>query len=108
MRAACRGLIARLRRHCDNRGIKPPTIALRRFATLRWVESQWHLRDRMTVDRDETLEMLAYRLQLDRLERGTPLCGPDLPDCIHADADLAELAPWPDAPLMLGFRDMAD
>lgn len=106
MRPACRNLIARLRLHCAQIGIKPPAVALRRYASLRWLESQWYVRHRITRDRAEDAELLAYRLRLDKLERGTPLCGPDLADVVRPDVPDDVLAPWPDGPLMVGMRDL--
>lgn len=107
MRPACRALLARLRQHCGVTGIKPPVIALRRYASLRFLESQWPLRARMTPARADVLEMLSYRLRLDKLERGTPLCGPDLANCVRESVADDVLAAWPDGPLMVGMRDLA-
>lgn len=107
VRHAVRSLVGRLRAHCDQIGIRPPLRALRHYAVLRYLEATWWQRDKLTEDRADLLESYAYRLKLDSLRPGTPLCGPDLPDCVHGEADLSVLADWPDAPLMLSFRDLA-
>lgn len=107
MRPAARSLIARLEQHCAHVGINPPRYVLRRYATLRWLDAKWWLRARLDPDRHEVLADIAAGLRLDRLQRGTPLCLPDLPRCIRGSVDLAALADWPDAPLMVGMEDIA-
>ena len=105
-RSETAGLIARLRAHCEQIGINPPDRALRRYASLRYIEAHWWLASSVTADRLELLETLAFRLRLDRLERGTPLCGPDLANCVRGLVADSVLAAWPDAPLMDSLRDL--
>jgi hypothetical protein len=106
MRPSARSLIARLEQHCAQVGINPPRYVLRRYATLRWLDAKWWLHAKLDADRHEVLADIAAGLQLDRLQRGTPLCLPDLPRCIRDSVDLAALADWPDAPLMVGMEDI--
>lgn len=105
MRERCRWLIVRLRTHCDQLSIKPPTAALRRYATLRHLESCWWLASRMTEERRELLEELAERLRLDEPAQDTPLCSPDLADSIWQRIDPAHYARWA-GPLMISMRDL--
>lgn len=101
-REETRSLLARLRLHCEICGMRPPAVALRRYASLRWVESRWYLEKDMDQDRRDLLESLAAKLRLFDLRPDSPLCRPDLPDCTMPQ----DGAPWPDAPLMIGVRDL--
>lgn len=76
---------------------------MRRYASLRWIESRWYLEKDMEQDRRDLLETLAAKLRLFDIDPGSPLCVPDLPDCVMP----AKAAPWPDdEPLMIGVRDL--
>ena len=106
MRLKVRALAGRLRTHCEQIGIAPPDIALRRYATLRYIESCWWLRDKMTADRQEVLDDLAERLRLDAPTRDTPICSPDLADSVWQRVSPASYAPWADNALMVSMRDL--
>lgn len=104
-RAQTRALRARLTEHCAGAGINPPALALRRYASLRWLESRWWLRDKMYNERKDLLEDLAFRLRLDKLQPGTPMVAPDLPDCLLPVCGLACRA-WGGVECMAGMRDL--
>ena len=106
MKPAIRSLMARMRAHCDQIGIRPPDAALRHYALLRWLESCWWLAPKINPDRAEMLADFAYRLRLHELKRGTPLCLPDIAMAVRAEIDPAALAPWPDEPLMVSVHEL--
>ena len=105
-RAETAGLVARLRAHCEQIGINPPDRALRRYASLRYIEAYWWLRDKLTDERAELLEDLSYRLRLPQVARGCALCLPDIAHCVRDLIDPRVLAPWPDEPLMVGIHEL--
>lgn len=106
MRNKIRSLESRVLLHCSQLGIKPPRAAVRRFALLRCMESEWWQAGKLDTERQELLEDLAFRMRLHEPASNTPLCVPDLPDCIHAIADHPSYARWPDAPLCISMRDL--
>ena len=106
MRPTVRSLESRVARHCAQLGVAAPLAAIRRFSTLRYVESAWWLAAKLDTERADLLEYLAFRLRLDQPHEDTPLCLPDLPCCIVSVAPLGAYAPWPDAPLCMSFRDL--
>jgi len=106
MRDRCRALMDRLRAHCDQLGMNPPDSALRRYATLRHIESCWWLAGKMTEERLELLEELAERLHLDTPAPGTTICSPDLADSIWRQVDPSAYARWDGQVLMISMRDL--
>lgn len=107
MRPHIRAVERRLSAHCQQLGIRPPPAALRRYALLRWIEACWWLADRLTPERADLLADLAERLRLDRPADDTPLCSPDLADCIWQTIDPARYAPWGSNLLMVSMRDLS-
>lgn len=106
MRNRCRALVTRLRTHCDQLGMRPPDAALRRYATLRHIESCWWMAGKMTEERRELLDELAERLRLDEPAPDTPLCSPDLADCIWQRIEPGRYARWGGQVLMISMRDL--
>lgn len=105
-RALTRSLLGRLRQHCALIGINPPLWPMRRYASLRYIESRWWLRAKMTEERADDLEVLANRLRLVDTPVDSPLCLPDVATCVVNQINPARLAPWGDEPLMLSVRDL--
>lgn len=105
-RILVRSLLARLRAHCEQIGIRPPRRALLRYASLRFIESRWWLSDKLSDERRDLLDLLGSRLRLGEVQRGTPICLPDLPDSIASEIDKSLLAPWGDSDLMISLRDL--
>ncbi len=104
-RAETRAIRARLGAHCEQIGIRPPAVALRRYASLRWLESRWYLRAKMYDERTDLLDTLALRLRLDDLPAITPIVAPDLPDSLHKMSG-PKCAPWAGQIVSAGMRDL--